>query len=97
MANYIAWYGKKREHLTKHEREFAALLNGTPDAARLAKGIEAVRAAQIQVLKARRAVLAPSEKNTVAFSNFEREIERWRTMPAPSVVEHFRKLLRRDT
>ena len=94
MASYIPWFGKKREKLAKHEREFAALLASSPDAKTMADGIEAIRAAQIRVLKATREMLAPSERNVVAVANLNAKIEQWKAMTDEKFVEEFRKRLR---
>src|SRR6266542_4438524 len=86
MANYIAWYGKKRQRLAAHEREFAALLRSEKDASRLADGAERVRAAQVRALKSKRAQLSPSEKNAVAFGKLDSEIRFWLALTTEEVI-----------
>jgi hypothetical protein len=91
MGYYVAW-GKKRQRLEELERDFAALLSVDPDAkATISEGIERMRIAHIRELKARRATLAPSERNAVAFKNFAEEIERWRSLPPDSILAQFKK------
>jgi hypothetical protein len=90
MATYIAWYGKKLEGLAQHEREFIDLLHSEPDATRLAEAAEEVRAAQIRALKAKRAQLVPSERNTRGFKNLEREIAFWLHVPVQTIIDGYR-------
>jgi hypothetical protein len=90
MANYIPHYGKKIERLVEHEREFVALLHAEAVASRLADGAEAVRAAQIRALRAKRAQLAPSEKNSEAISNLDHEIQYWTSLTVEQVIEGYR-------
>ena len=96
VASYVPWYGKKREKLAKHEREFAAILASGPDTKTMADCIEAIRAAQVRVLKAKREMLAPSERNAVAVANLNAKIERWRAMTGEKIIEEFRKRLRQS-
>jgi hypothetical protein len=90
MASYLAWYGKKRQRLVEHEREFAALLQKETDVARLAGSVEMVRAAQVRALKAIRGRLSPSEKNAVAVANLDREIRFWLGLSVEEVIEGYR-------
>lgn len=90
MASYLPWYGKKRERLSVHEREFVALLQNEMDESRLANGAEAVRVAQIRALKAKRAKLPPSEKNATAVANLDREIQCWLALTIHDVIERYR-------
>jgi hypothetical protein len=86
MANYIAWYGKKREHLIESERDFGALLQSQPDPSKMAEAAEQVRVAQIRALKAKRAELPPSEKNAAAVENLDREIEFWLALSVGEII-----------
>ena len=90
MAGYIAWYGKKHEQLIEHEREFLALLQSDADPSGVAEAAEEVRAAQVRALKARRAVLKPSEKNAVAVANLDHEIAFWLGLPVKDIVGGYR-------
>ena len=90
MANYIAWYGKKREHLIERERDLAALLKSEAEASRIAGAAEEVRAAQIRALKSKRAELPPSEKNARAVANLDREIEFWLGLTANEIIVGYR-------
>jgi hypothetical protein len=90
MANYIAWFGKKREHLIEREREFVALLQSDADATKLAACAEAVRAAQIRALKAKRAQLRPSERYAVAMEHLEDEIAFWLGLSFEQIAAGYR-------
>jgi hypothetical protein len=90
MASYIAWYGKKRARLAKHERKFTSLLLTTTDAARLADGAEIVRAAHVRALKAIRGQLAPRETNAEAFAKLDIEIQFWLALSAQELIEGYR-------
>ncbi|MGE5611068.1 MAG: hypothetical protein ACM359_17595 [Bacillota bacterium] len=52
MANYIPWYGKKRERLARHEEAFLSLLQNETDLKRLRDAAEMVRLAQVRALEA---------------------------------------------
>jgi hypothetical protein len=90
MANYIPWYGKKRARLADREHEFAALLLQETNETRLAEGAESVRAAQIRALKARRAQLAPAEKNAESVENLDHEIQSWLGLTGAEIIEGYR-------
>jgi hypothetical protein len=90
MANYIAWYGKKRERLLERERDFLALLQTDTTESKLAEGAEEVRAAQVRAMKAMRAELPPSEKNARAVANLDQEIAFWTALSAGDVIDGYR-------
>jgi hypothetical protein len=90
MASYVPWYGKKREQLAKHEREFVALLQNTADTRKLRKAAEIVRAAQVRALKAQLARLPASEKSADVIANLEREIQFWLELPLAAILEMYR-------
>lgn len=90
MAGYIPWYGKKRRRLGTCEREFCALLQSQTDRSKLADAADEVRAAHVRVLKSRRAELAPSETNTIAVENLDREIALWLELSAEQIIERYR-------
>ena len=90
MANYIAWYGKKREYLIERERKFVTLLQKDADKSRVAESAEEVRAAQVRALKSKRAELRPSEKNAVAVANLDREIAFWLGLSVEEIIDGYR-------
>jgi hypothetical protein len=90
MANYVPWYGKKRERLIEHERVFLSLLATDADAATTHEAAEVVRAAQVRALKSRLAQLPPSEKNAAAVGNLDREINFWLGMSPEEIVNGYR-------
>ena len=90
MASYLPWFGKKREHLTEREREFEAILSVATADSQLAEAAEVVRASQVSALKAKRAQLAPSEKNAAAMDNLGREIRFWLALSVAEVIEGYR-------
>ena len=90
MANYIPWYGKKRERLIERDRAFVALLQGETDPAKLAGAAEAVRAEQVRALRSKRAQLPPSEKNAAAVANLDREIAFWLALTAEAIIDGYR-------
>jgi len=90
MANYPAWYGKKRERLIQRLREFDVLLQNQPDPSELAEGAELVRAAKIRALKSRRAQLPPSERSASAIAKFDAEIQLWDRSTAEEVIQRCR-------
>ena len=92
MAGYIPWYGKKREHLMEHEREFVALLQSGADSLKVAEGAEEVRALQVRALKSTRAELPPSERNATAVANLEREIAFWLALSVEEIIDGYRTL-----
>src|SRR5690348_14668113 len=96
MANYIAWYGKKRKHLIEREREFIALLQAGADGRRIAEAAEAVRAAKVRALKSKRAEFPPSEKSEVMVQNLELQIEFWLALPVEKIVEGYRGREQKD-
>src|SRR5689334_9755279 len=83
MANYIAWYGKKRQHLLEREREFSLLLQHEADADKIADAAQEVRAAQVRALKSKRAQLGPSAR-------LDREIEFWLGLSVEQIVDGYR-------
>ena len=96
MANYIAWYGKKRERLAEHERAFLPLLQQETDLKQLREAADTVRLAHVRALKARRAELPPSEASAVAIANLNREIRFWLALTVDDVIEGYRSgVLRR--
>jgi len=90
MANYIPWYGKKRERLAEHERAFLPLLQNETDVKQLREAADTVRLAQVRALKAKRAQLPPSEKYAVAIANLDREIQFWLALTGDEVIEGYR-------
>jgi hypothetical protein len=90
MANYIAWFGKKRERLLDCEREFLSLLRGESDSTKVAKAADAVRAAQIRALKSKRAQLPPAEKSAIAVAHLKREIEFWQKLSSRQIIDGYR-------
>ena len=90
MANYIAWYGKKRAKLAEREREFLELLRGGASGSKLEAAAEEVRAAQVRTLKSRRAELPPYERNAAAVANLDREIEFWVGLSVAEVIDGYR-------
>ena len=91
MAGYIPWYGKKRARLKKVEQDLISLLRQPTHSSAIAEAAEKLRAAQIRALKARRDYLAPSEKNTVAFQNRDREIAEWKNRSAEEIIQIYRQ------
>ena len=89
MANYIAWYGKKRARLQVREREFEKLLRETIDQTLLEEGAEAVRIAHIRALKAVRAQFGPSERNAAALCKLDEEIRFWLSLTVAEVVKGY--------
>jgi len=90
MANYIPWYGEKKARLDELEHAFLTLLQEPTDLKRLREAGDAVRLAKVRALKARRAMLPPSEKVATAIANLDREIQFWLTLSADQVVEGYR-------
>ena len=90
MAGYIPWFGKKLGGLAEREREFASLLAKSAGEEVLANAAEAVRAAQIRALRAKRSQLPPSEKNAIAVSNLGQEIDFWQALSVADVIEGYR-------
>ena len=91
MSNYIPNHLKKQRRLTQEEHKFARLLGDEPDARTLAEAVEEIRAAQIRVLKARREVLSPCEKDAGTVAALNAQIDHWHALPQQAVIEHFRK------
>jgi hypothetical protein len=90
MANYIAWYGKKRERLLERENDFSALLQGGAEASKLAEAAKELRAAQVRALRSKRAQLPPSEKNATAVANLDCEIAFWQALSVEDVIGGYR-------
>ena len=92
MAGYVPWFGKKRERLVDRERAFVTMLRaGAADAKQLAKAGDAVRLARVRELKARRAQLAPREKNAAKVAELDRKIAFWLALHPGDVVEGYRR------
>jgi hypothetical protein len=91
MASYIPWFGKKRQRFTERERELMELLQNSRDAKAIIDSAERVRVAKIRALKARRAMLGPSEKNTIEFEDLNSKIEQWLAMPIETIIGPYRK------
>lgn len=91
MIDSTAWQGKKREQLAKIERQFRALLQTEKNQLKLADAADQIRAAQIRVLKARRAKLVPSERNAIAVAHRDREIAYWLGLTAGQIIEGYRR------
>jgi hypothetical protein len=90
MASYVPWYGKKRKRLKKREGGFAELLRNETKGLRVEDGAEAIRAAQVRVLKSRRAELAPSERNATEIAELDRAIDFWLTLSRDEIVAAYR-------
>jgi hypothetical protein len=90
MANYIAWFGKKRARLAECETQFAELLRLNASHSQIAEGADTIRAAQIRALKAKLAQLPPQEQYAVAVDNLNCEIQFWINLPAEELIEGYR-------
>jgi hypothetical protein len=83
---YPSWVSKKRESLSKLEREFLSLLQTETDASALAAAAEGIREAQILALKEKRAELRPKREAW----NLDPEIRYWRELSTDSIIEGYR-------
>lgn len=90
MTSYIPWYGKKRERLAHREQKFIAILRTQSDPEKLRKSAEEIRAAQIRVLKSRRAQLPPSEKNLAKVEEIDHQIQKWLAAEVDSIIQDYR-------
>jgi hypothetical protein len=86
MANYIPWYGKKKARLAEVEHAFIAILKNATAAKKLNEVAEKVRRAHVRTLKARRALLPPTEKASVAIEGINREIQFWMMLKADQII-----------
>jgi hypothetical protein len=83
MSNYIPHYTKKMGRLEDRERDLAKLLRRTDAGAKeLVEAGEAVRDAHVRVLRARRAMFPPSERNEAALREIDEEIAACAALPA---------------
>jgi len=90
MTSYVAYYGKKREQLDKHERELIALIQKNAPASKLLKAAQVVRDAHIRVPKSRREQLPASETSAAQRAILNDQIQLWLGTSPETVLARYR-------
>lgn len=74
LMNYIPHYTKKKQQLARRKAALVRLLNSDASVTKLLAAAEEVRAAKVRVLRAQRATLAPTDRNTEQFERVDARI-----------------------
>jgi hypothetical protein len=95
MPNYVANYRKKLEMLERKKRVLVRLLERHGTDQQLAIAAEAVRAAQLRALEAKRAQIPPDEANAERLRRLDEEIRLCQTLPTSDIIRESQRGHRR--